>query len=116
VPTDVVVDTSIDSRTYWYAYAYVPEVPDGTILPAENTFTEQLLNTKGKKSSQRLMKLCGKRTNSAREDCWPWENVIDDEDRQYLQFKKETGRGRKDFDSLNVDYDTVSSLDLAREK
>jgi hypothetical protein len=22
----------------------------------------------------------------------PWENVIDDEDRQYLQFKKETGR------------------------
>jgi hypothetical protein len=46
----------------------------------------------------------------------PWENVIDDEDRQYLQFKKETGRGRKDFDSLNVDYDTVSSLDLARER
>jgi hypothetical protein len=39
-----------------------------------------------------------------------------DEDRQYLQFKKETGRGRKDFDSLNVDYDTVSSLDLARER
>jgi hypothetical protein len=33
----------------------------------------------------------------------------------YNSRKKQEG-GRKDFDSLNVDYDTVSSLDLARER
>lgn len=46
----------------------------------------------------------------------PWENVIDDEDKQYLNFKKETGRSRKDFESLNTDYAKVSALELAREK
>ena len=46
----------------------------------------------------------------------PWESVLDDEDRQYLQYKKETGRSRKDFESLNVDFDQVSALDLARER
>jgi hypothetical protein len=46
----------------------------------------------------------------------PWEDILDDEDKQYLTYKKETGRSRKDFDNLNTDYDSISSLDLAREK
>jgi hypothetical protein len=41
VPTDVVVDTSIDTPAPIDTPTIVPEVPDGTILPAENTFTEQ---------------------------------------------------------------------------
>jgi hypothetical protein len=42
VPTDVVVDTSIDTPApIDTPTPIVPEVPDGTILPAENTFTEQ---------------------------------------------------------------------------
>lgn len=46
----------------------------------------------------------------------PWEDVLDEEDRQYLTYKKETGRSRKDFESLNTDFDKVSSLDLARDR
>ena len=45
----------------------------------------------------------------------PYDSVLDAEDRQYLDFKKETGRSRKDFEALNQDYDKVNPLILARE-
>lgn len=46
----------------------------------------------------------------------PWEGVIDQEDEQYLTYKKETGRGRKDFEALNQDLESVSILDMARDR
>ena len=33
----------------------------------------------------------------------PYADVFDDEDEAYFNYKKETGRGRKDFDFLNQD-------------
>lgn len=45
----------------------------------------------------------------------PYESVLDDDDRQYLNYKKETGRNRKDFEALNQDFDKVDPLVLARE-
>lgn len=46
----------------------------------------------------------------------PYEGLIDDEDKQYLEYKKETGRSRKDFEYLNTDFEKMNSLDLARER
>lgn len=46
----------------------------------------------------------------------PYEDILDDDDKAYLKFKKETGRSRKEFEALNIDYDKVSSIELAREK
>lgn len=46
----------------------------------------------------------------------PYEDILDDEDKRYLAYKKETRRSRKDFEALNKDYDQVDSLTLARER
>lgn len=46
----------------------------------------------------------------------PWEDVMDDEEKAYLTFKRETGRGRKEFEFLNQDFSKSSPLDLAIER
>ena len=45
-----------------------------------------------------------------------YEGVYDEDDKAYLKFKKETGRSRKDFESLNTNLDEVPKIDLARER
>jgi hypothetical protein len=95
VPTDVVVDTSIDTPA-----------PIDTPTPMYQKFqTEQSFRRKHLQS--KTFKLCKKQGKEfatfdealrkkepivQEKIVDPWENVIDDEDRQYLQFKKETGR------------------------
>jgi hypothetical protein len=46
----------------------------------------------------------------------PYEDVLDDEDKAYLNFKKETGRTRKEYEALNSNLDDLPRLDLARER
>ena len=46
----------------------------------------------------------------------PWEDVLDDEDKAYLNYKKETGRDRKAFEFLSQDFSKVSPLELSRDK
>ena len=46
----------------------------------------------------------------------PWEDVMDDETKAYLEFRKETGRTRKDFEFLSQDISAKSPLELSREK
>lgn len=46
----------------------------------------------------------------------PYEDVLDDDDKAYLNFKKETGRSRKDFEALNANLDEIPKIDLARER
>ncbi len=46
----------------------------------------------------------------------PYEDILDEEDKAYLQYKKETGRTRKDYDALQVNLDEISPLEFAREK
>jgi len=46
----------------------------------------------------------------------PWAEQMTPEDETYFKYKKETGRGRKDFDFMNQDLSKKSSLDLARER
>jgi hypothetical protein len=71
VPTDVVVDTSIDTPAPIDTPIIVPSSRRNN--PSRKTHlqskTFKLCKKAKEKSSQRLMKLCGKRTNSAREDC-----------------------------------------------
>lgn len=45
-----------------------------------------------------------------------YEGVYDDDDKAYLNFKKETGRSRKDFEALNANLDEIPKIDLARER
>ncbi len=46
----------------------------------------------------------------------PYDSILDDEDKAYLEYKKETGRGRKDYEALKQDWDKAPSLELARER
>ncbi|WP_430611490.1 hypothetical protein [Flavobacterium sp. JP2137] len=46
----------------------------------------------------------------------PWEELADDEDKEYFKFKKETGRGREDFKSLKQDLNAISPIEFARER
>lgn len=46
----------------------------------------------------------------------PYEDVLDAEDKAYLEFKKETGRGRKEFEFLSQDINKLSPIDLSRDK
>ena len=43
----------------------------------------------------------------------PYEDIIDDYDKKYFQFKKETGLGRKEFDFVQQDISQKSPLDIA---
>ena len=46
----------------------------------------------------------------------PYEDILDDEDKAYLNYKKETGRSRKDFEALNSNIDDLPRIELARER
>jgi hypothetical protein len=46
----------------------------------------------------------------------PWADVMGPEDEAFFKFKKETGRGRKEWEFLNQDISKLSPLDIAREK
>lgn len=46
----------------------------------------------------------------------PWEDVLDEEDRAYLEYKKETGRSRAEFEALQKNLDDISPLEFAREQ
>ena len=47
----------------------------------------------------------------------PYEGVeFDDDDLQYIKFKKETNRSRKDFDFLNQDINSLSPIELAKQR
>ncbi len=45
----------------------------------------------------------------------PYEDVMDDSDKAYFDYKKETGRGRKEFEFLNQDVSKLDSLTLSRK-
>lgn len=46
----------------------------------------------------------------------PLSDLMDDDDKRYFAFKKETGGSRKEFDALNTDPDLISPLDYAIDK
>jgi hypothetical protein len=46
----------------------------------------------------------------------PYEDQMDESDKAFYTYKKETGRGRKDFEALNTNLDELPRIDLARER
>lgn len=46
----------------------------------------------------------------------PYEDILDEEDKAYLDYKKETGRSRREFDFLQQDISKLSPLDLAQKQ
>jgi len=46
----------------------------------------------------------------------PYEDVLDDDDKAYLNYKKETKRSRADYEKINADLTKIPKIDLARER
>lgn len=46
----------------------------------------------------------------------PFEDVLDDEDKLYLKYKKEQGGSRKDFENFTKNLDEVPKIEFARER
>ncbi len=46
----------------------------------------------------------------------PYDDVMDDEDKEYYKFKRDIGGSRKDFEFLKEDISKVSALDLAIQR
>jgi hypothetical protein len=46
----------------------------------------------------------------------PYEGFFDEEDQAYFNFKKETGRSRKEFEYLKIDVDKLDPIEIAREQ
>ena len=46
----------------------------------------------------------------------PWEDVMDERTKGYLNYRKETGRDWDDYNKLQQDIDKIPALELAREK
>ena len=46
----------------------------------------------------------------------PYEDLLDDDDKAFFNFKKETGRSRKEFEALNSNLDELPKIVLARER
>lgn len=43
----------------------------------------------------------------------PWESILDDEDKKFFDYKKETGRSRKEFEFLQKDLNSLDLIDLS---
>ena len=68
------------------------------------------------------LKSKGKEVNSL-EDLWkqpeakevnPYEDLLDDDDKAYFEFKKSTGGNRKDFEETKIDYDKIDRKQVLR--
>lgn len=46
----------------------------------------------------------------------PYEGLMDDDDKAFFNYKKETGRTRKEYEALQTNLDDVSPLQFAREQ
>jgi hypothetical protein len=46
----------------------------------------------------------------------PYDSLLSDEEKAYLDFKKQTGGTKEDFQALNTDWDSVPSIELAKAK
>lgn len=46
----------------------------------------------------------------------PYEEYLDEDDKAYFNYRKETGRSRQEFESLKTNFDEIPRIQLAREK
>lgn len=46
----------------------------------------------------------------------PWEDVIDESEEAYFKFKRDTGLGRKEWDFVQQDINSLSAMDLAVQR
>lgn len=46
----------------------------------------------------------------------PYEDLMDEEDRMYFEFKKNTGKSKKEFEMLRIDPESITPLEYAIEK
>lgn len=117
VKNDVVVETTTDKNEN-------PEAKE--VVTTENVSTEQVQPT-AQEMAFAFLKENGIEANSIEDlkrqpekvvekvEFNPYEDVLDDDDKAYLNFKKETGRSRKEYEALNTNLDELPKIDLARE-
>lgn len=86
-----------------------PQITEDQILAWAKTKNESINSIDDIFATKEVEKIVEKQVN-------PWEGVIDEETEQYLSFRKETGRGRDEFNFIKKDIDALPALDLAIEK
>lgn len=69
---------------------------------AKNGFTKEI------SSVEDLMK-----PNEVVKEVNPWESILDDDDKKFFDYKKETGRSRKEFEFLQKDLNSLDLIDLS---
>lgn len=72
----------------------------------ENGFTRDVSSVEDLMKPETVEKTVEKEVN-------PWESILDDEDKKYFDYKKETGRSRKDFEFLQKDINSLDLIDLS---
>lgn len=73
---------------------------------AENGFTRDVSSVEDLLKPIEVEKIVEKEVN-------PWENLLDEEDKKFFDYKKETGRGRKEFEFLKKDLNSLDLIDLS---
>ncbi|WNH10043.1 hypothetical protein [Thalassobellus suaedae] len=84
---------------------------DAVTAYLKNKYKDQEFNT-----VEDLFKKPEPQTKEVEKIVNPYADVMDEETKAYLDFRKETGRSRKEFEFLAEDITSKSPLELSREK
>jgi len=92
------------------------------IIPSEEIFelndqeTVNYINEQRGTSYETLEEILTPKEKIVDREVNPYEDILDEDDKAYLAYKKETGRSRKDYEKVNSNLDEISKIELARER
>ncbi len=92
------------------------------ITPVEEIFelndqeTVNYINEQRGTSYETLEEVLAQKEKIIEREVNPYEDVIEDDDKAYYKYKRETGRSRKEYEALNTDLSTIPKIELARER
>lgn len=73
---------------------------------AKNGFTKEISSVEDLMKPNEVEKIVEKEVN-------PWESILDEDDKKFFDYKKETGRSRKEFEFLQKDLNSLDLIDLS---
>lgn len=73
---------------------------------AKNGITREINSVEDFMKPNEVEKIVEKEVN-------PWESILDDDDKKFFDYKKETGRSRKEFEFLQKDLNSLDLIDLS---
>lgn len=107
-----VLNTEIDNKTAdTQTEEFVEEIYE---LNDEEAF-KYLRQSRGIES-ENLEDFLATREKIVEKEVNPYEDILDDEDKAYLNYKKETKGSRADYEKANADLTKIPKIELARER